>query len=335
MCARGGLVMVIFMIETRPVSADASAKGLLATMYLKCIKRCRNSVGKGKNVLLIAAIVGGILGTSATAKAQATPNIYVDLSVVNDGGRPGGPGITGQLTLPPSRAPLSTLHIAPKKQIKLRAPAAARKTTSAKSVQKSDPKPAPKKAASKPVSKLTPVKVAKVPMSKAPATKAMPPPTPVTKLTTPAPPPAPKIASAPPAAPKVAKTPPTTTAAPKSAAPEVASAPAKIKMKPGRALRIAFGDTEARLSDGHKANLVTLANALREKKDFRLQLLAYAGGQDLSTSKARRMSLSRALAVRSFLIHKGVRSTQIDLRALGNKTNEKPVNRVDLNLAKR
>lgn len=335
MCARGGLVMVIFMIETRPVSADASAKGLLATMYLKCIKRCRNLVGKGKNVLLIAAIVGGILGTSATAKAQATPNIYVDLSVVNDGGRPGGPGIMGQLTLPPSRAPLSTLHIAPKKQIKLRAPAAARKTTSAKSVQKSDPKPAPKKAASKLVSKLTPVKVAKVPMSKAPATKAMPPPTPVAKLTTPAPPPAPKIASAPPAAPKVAKSPPTTTAAPKSAAPEVASAPAKIKMKPGRALRIAFGDTEARLPDGHKANLVTLANALREKKDFRLQLLAYAGGQDLSTSKARRMSLSRALAVRSFLIRKGVRSTQIDLRALGNKTNEKPVNRVDLNLAKR
>ena len=123
-------------------------------MYLKCIKRCRNSVGKGKNVLLVAAIVGGILGTSATAKAQATANISVDLSVVNDGGRPGGPRITGQLNLPPSRAPLSTLHIAPKKQIKLRAPAAARKITSAKSVQKSDPK-----VASKLVSKLTPVKV--------------------------------------------------------------------------------------------------------------------------------------------------------------------------------
>ena len=106
-------------------------------------------------------------------------------------------------------------------------------------------------------------------------------------------------------------------------------------MKPGRALRIAFGDTEARLPDGHEANLVMLAKALREKKDFRLQLQAYAGGQDLSTSKARRMSLSRALAVRSFLIGKGVRSTQIDVRALGSKTNEKPVNRIDLNLTKR
>ena len=106
-------------------------------------------------------------------------------------------------------------------------------------------------------------------------------------------------------------------------------------MKPGRALRIEFSDTETRLPDADKINLGTIANALREKKDFRLQLLAYAGGQDLSTSKARRMSLSRALAVRSYLIGKGVRSTQIDVRALGSKTNEKPVNRVDLNLAKR
>ena len=309
-------------------------------MYLKCIKRCGNSVGKGKNVLLVAAIVGGILGTSATAKAQATANISVDLSVLNDGGRLGGTGITRHLTLPPSRVPLSTLHIAPKKQIKLRAPAPARKTTSVKSVKKLDPK-----VASKLVSKLAPVKVAKVPMSKEPATKAMPPPPPVAQLTTPAPPAAPKVASEPPAAPKVASEPPavpkvakstpTTTAAPKSAAPEVASAPAKIKIEPGRALRIAFSDREARLPDGDKAKLVTLANALREKKDFRLQLLAYAGGQGLSTSKARRMSLSRALAVRSFLIRKGVRSTQIDLRALGNKTDDKPVNRVDLNLTKR
>ena len=47
------------------------------------------------------------------------------------------------------------------------------------------------------------------------------------------------------------------------------------------------------------------------------------------------MSLSRALAVRSLLIVNGVRSTQIDIRALGNKTDEKPINRVDLDLAKR
>ncbi|MBT6085598.1 MAG: hypothetical protein HOH22_07570 [Rhodospirillaceae bacterium] len=47
------------------------------------------------------------------------------------------------------------------------------------------------------------------------------------------------------------------------------------------------------------------------------------------------MSLSRALSVRSFLIDNGIRSTQIDVRALGNKTTEKPINRVDVNLARR
>ena len=68
---------------------------------------------------------------------------------------------------------------------------------------------------------------------------------------------------------------------------------------------------------------------------MRLQLMAYAGGQTLSSSQARRVSLSRALAIRSFLIENGVRSTRIDVRALGNKTSEEPLNRVDLNVSER
>jgi outer membrane protein OmpA-like peptidoglycan-associated protein len=47
------------------------------------------------------------------------------------------------------------------------------------------------------------------------------------------------------------------------------------------------------------------------------------------------MSLSRALAIRSFLIENGVRSTRIDVRALGNKTTEEPFNRVDLKVTER
>ena len=42
-----------------------------------------------------------------------------------------------------------------------------------------------------------------------------------------------------------------------------------------------------------------------------------------------------ALAIRSFLIENGVRSTRIDVRALGNKTSEEPLNRVDLNVSER
>ena len=63
--------------------------------------------------------------------------------------------------------------------------------------------------------------------------------------------------------------------------------------------------------------------------------MAYAGGGDLSSSKARRLSLSRALSVRTFLIENGIRSTRIDVRALGDKTTEDPVNRVDVVVTER
>ena len=116
---------------------------------------------------------------------------------------------------------------------------------------------------------------------------------------------------------------------------ETASVPTAIDIKPGQALRINFADIDTKLIDANKPSLLALATAMQGKTEFRLQLLAYAGGKDLSTSKARRMSLSRALSVRSFLIDNGIRSTQIDVRALGNKTTEKPINRVDVNLARR
>lgn len=96
-----------------------------------------------------------------------------------------------------------------------------------------------------------------------------------------------------------------------------------------------FEEGATKLPAGADAGLGQLATAMRDTKDYRVQLMAYAGAKGLSTSKARRISLSRALAVRSFLIDKGVRSTQIDVRALGSKTSEKPTNRVDINLTRR
>ena len=98
---------------------------------------------------------------------------------------------------------------------------------------------------------------------------------------------------------------------------------------------MAFGATASKLPPEAKKGLKGLAEKLKDKKNLRLQLLAYAGGKALSPSKARRMSLSRALSVRSFLIENGIRSTRIDVRALGSKTTEKPLNRVDVNIVER
>lgn len=72
-----------------------------------------------------------------------------------------------------------------------------------------------------------------------------------------------------------------------------------------------------------------IVSFLKKKDDARLQIQAFAAGDD-NDSNARRTSLARALAVRAYLLEKGIDATRIDVRALGSNTNEKPVDRVDM-----
>jgi outer membrane protein OmpA-like peptidoglycan-associated protein len=62
----------------------------------------------------------------------------------------------------------------------------------------------------------------------------------------------------------------------------------------------------------------------------RLQVRSYATGEEGSKSSARRISLARALSVRSYLMEKGVTAKRIDVRALGAETDRNPLDRVDL-----
>jgi outer membrane protein OmpA-like peptidoglycan-associated protein len=78
----------------------------------------------------------------------------------------------------------------------------------------------------------------------------------------------------------------------------------------------------------------TIAELKRDEAS-RLQIVAYATGGDEAGSQARRLSLSRALAVRSYLIDQGVRSTRMDVRALGNRSPDGPADRVDMVLVRR
>ena len=63
-------------------------------------------------------------------------------------------------------------------------------------------------------------------------------------------------------------------------------------------------------------------------KNQRLELTAYSSED--SASKARRMSLMRALTIRSFLIKRGISSNKLNVKALGNNTGMGPVDRVDI-----
>ena len=97
----------------------------------------------------------------------------------------------------------------------------------------------------------------------------------------------------------------------------------------GQILRIDFLGASTRLTPDAERRLGSLAATMMES-DGRLQLKAYAGGTVETLSSARRLSLSRALAVRSFLIEQGIRSTRIDVRALGRAEDDGPPERVDI-----
>lgn len=87
----------------------------------------------------------------------------------------------------------------------------------------------------------------------------------------------------------------------------------------GDVLTVLFTPDESRLPDAAQGELTALAQKLSRDESLSLQLVAFAQGDEASTSKARRLSLSRALEVRRVLMDLGVRSTRIEVRALGNK----------------
>lgn len=119
--------------------------------------------------------------------------------------------------------------------------------------------------------------------------------------------------------------PPVAPAAPRQTA---ALPPANLPAE-GQALRLLFEGSSTQLSDDAQQRLRQMAAALAANEQ-RVQLKAFASGTSDRPSAARRESLSRALAVRSYLIENGVRSTRIDVRALGAPSDGGPNDRVDV-----
>jgi outer membrane protein OmpA-like peptidoglycan-associated protein len=153
--------------------------------------------------------------------------------------------------------------------------------------------------------------VAIAPQGKAPAAQTSAPPPAATRAAAPAPAPA---AQAPPRAPQA----------------EPAFVPA------GRtAARVGFLAGSSDLPENAKTQLKAVADQMNRDGEMRVQLLAYAGPREDTASQTRRLSLFRALAVRSYLIEQGIRSTRMDVRAMGNKFDEEPADRVDVVVADR
>jgi outer membrane protein OmpA-like peptidoglycan-associated protein len=100
-------------------------------------------------------------------------------------------------------------------------------------------------------------------------------------------------------------------------------------LEDGQLYRIPFGTVSSDISDDGKKYLDELAQRLKKDSALRIQLLGYAGSTQDSASKARRTSLFRALSVRTYLMKQGIRSTRMDVRALGNMAEGGVPDRVD------
>ncbi len=94
--------------------------------------------------------------------------------------------------------------------------------------------------------------------------------------------------------------------------------------------RLLFESGATTLSEAAKGRLAALAEQLRAEPQRRIQVQAFAGGAEISARDARRVSLSRAVAVRNFLIEQGLSGRQIDVRALGSDSGSGPAHRVDV-----
>lgn len=126
----------------------------------------------------------------------------------------------------------------------------------------------------------------------------------------------------------------------------IETVPARVAMAPPRLLpqdivvptladlTLEFDGASSELNDNTRQKLVNIVPHLTESESRRLAVHAYASGEDGSKSSARRISLSRALAVRAFLMDNGVPPTRVDVRALGLETDRKPLERVDLVFAR-
>ena len=315
------------------------------TLNRRHLKILRRNLFVG-STLAIALAVATPLHAQTSSYQPATDNVSINWNALNNAGQvrsvvstqgyASAPVSQSGLLIPGTRMPRSTLHVAPpagSSSVQLSKPATKKAAPKPAMAKAPAPAPTPKVAAAPAPKPATPAPSAPKKLAeKKPAALALttsasapPPPSPTTiSASAPPPPPMPATAEAP-KAPAISAAPATT---------EQASTASATSSDDG-AVQVIFNGGDTKLSADGQAAVDRVLGELEKSDGVRVQLMAYAVGDDLTASQARRISLSRALSVRSYLIEKGVRSSRIDVRALGDKGEGDPKNRVDVNLIDR
>jgi outer membrane protein OmpA-like peptidoglycan-associated protein len=112
--------------------------------------------------------------------------------------------------------------------------------------------------------------------------------------------------------------------------PEPVPPAAKTGDKEPPALRITFKSTETTVPLSVKESLDKVAKQLIQNDALHVTLIAYASSVDGQASMSRRVSLSRALSVRAYLIDAGVSNMRINVQAEGDKNPGGDPDRVDM-----
>ena len=95
-------------------------------------------------------------------------------------------------------------------------------------------------------------------------------------------------------------------------------------------VRIPYEPDSPAIPEPAKSELDALVERLNADYLLRVQVLAYAAGDEDQSTHARGISLARALAMRDYLVDQGLGMDRMDIRALGNTAQEEPGDRVDL-----
>ncbi len=98
----------------------------------------------------------------------------------------------------------------------------------------------------------------------------------------------------------------------------------------GRPVTLVYAQSAEHLTLEMKNQLRILALQLRRNDDLWVELQAYASPQNGNATQARHVALTRAMAVRAYLIEQDVDLHQLDVRALGNRAAGGPADRVDI-----
>ncbi len=333
------------------IAAAIAATGGAAPLWAQTVTS--PYIETNPNVTVDLSVLDGFGGTSATmpgyAPAMPSPGAYPPPGVATG---PSGdvpaflvrPDAPRYASPPPAVQALIQGRSGGARPPSVSAPPRASAAAAAPALRQPTPRPAPSSSSASVPTPVVPKPITPKPQPQQTASAA---PTP------PPPPPAPSASSAaaatppappPPSVPKPTRSasaapPPPPPAVPKQEA-TPASAPVATTSAPapqpsaqsagGDTTRIAFPGGQSQLPGDAAAKLDPVIAKLKQDSGLRLQLMAYANGDQDGANKARRLSLSRALAVRAYLIDNDIASTRMDVRALGNRADDGPADRVDL-----